>query len=77
LQDVPVEPSGLEQVRVLEVARGGDGRLHVAVETVGDRVGCPECGVRAEPKDRTGSNWEFAFARRDDVSSTDGPVHAG
>jgi transposase len=43
---------GLDEVGVLEVARSGDGRLHVAIETTGDRVGCPACGVRAEPKDR-------------------------
>ena len=48
---------GLEQVRVLEVARGRDGRLHVAIETTGDAVACEACGVRAELKDRTGSSW--------------------
>jgi transposase len=43
---------GFEAVRVLEVARSGDGRLHVAVETTDDHAGCPDCGVRAEVKDR-------------------------
>jgi transposase len=44
---------GLDGVRVLEVARSGDRRLYVAVETVDEGlVGCPTCGVRAEPKDR-------------------------
>jgi transposase len=43
---------GLEAVRVLEVARGGDGRLHVAIESTDVRAGCPGCGVQAEPKDR-------------------------
>jgi transposase len=41
---------GLERVRVLEVARAG--RLHVAIETTDELVGCPSCGVRAELKDR-------------------------
>jgi hypothetical protein len=31
---------GLEQVRVLEVARDGDGRLHVAIETTDQLVAC-------------------------------------
>jgi transposase len=43
---------GLEQVRVLEVARGRDGRLHVAVEATHDVVACERCGVRAALKDR-------------------------
>lgn len=43
---------GLEQVRVLEVARDGDGRLHVAVETTYQLVACRACGVAAEAKDR-------------------------
>jgi hypothetical protein len=43
---------GLEQVRVLEVARGADGRLHVAIETTEELVACEQCGVRTEPKDR-------------------------
>jgi transposase len=41
---------GLERVRVLEVARAG--RLHVAIETTDELVGCPSCGVRAELEDR-------------------------
>jgi transposase len=43
---------GLERVRVLEVARGGDRRLHVAIETTDDLAACARCGVRAESKDR-------------------------
>jgi hypothetical protein len=43
---------GLERVRVLEVARDGDGRLHVAIETTDELVACGECGVRAKVKDR-------------------------
>lgn len=43
---------GLERVRVLEVARDADGRLHVVIETSDELVGCPSCGVRAEAKDR-------------------------
>jgi len=43
---------GLERVRVLEVARGSDGRLHVAIETTDVVVACPGCGVRAKAKDR-------------------------
>jgi hypothetical protein len=43
---------GLEVVRVLEVARGRDRRLHVAIETTNDLAACEACGVRAEPKDR-------------------------
>ena len=37
---------------MLEVARGGDGRLHVAIETTDEVVACRWCGVRAEAKDR-------------------------
>jgi hypothetical protein len=43
---------GLERVRVLEVARGRDGRLHVAVETTDELVACGRCGVRAQVKER-------------------------
>jgi transposase len=43
---------GLERVRVLEVARGSDARLHVAIETTDELVACRWCGVRAEAKDR-------------------------
>jgi hypothetical protein len=43
---------GLDGVRVLEVARAGDGRLHVAIETTDDLAGYPTCGVRAEVNDR-------------------------
>jgi hypothetical protein len=43
---------GLERVRVLEVARDGEGRLHVAIETTDELAGCGECGVRAALKDR-------------------------
>jgi hypothetical protein len=43
---------GLVRVRVLEVARGGDGRLHVTVETTDELAVCRSCGCRAEPKDR-------------------------
>jgi transposase len=43
---------GLERVRVLEVARDGEGRLHVAIETTEELVACGECGVRAALKDR-------------------------
>jgi len=43
---------GLERVGVLEVARDGDGRLHVVIETTDVVVGCPGCGVRARVKDR-------------------------
>jgi transposase len=43
---------GLERVRVLEVARDGEGRLHVAVETTDELVACGGCGVRAAVKDR-------------------------
>jgi hypothetical protein len=43
---------GLEQVRVLEVARDGDGRLHVAIETADQLVACRACGGAAEAKDR-------------------------
>ena len=43
---------GLERVRVFEVARGGDGRLHVVIETTDELVACRSCGVRAEAKDR-------------------------
>jgi hypothetical protein len=42
---------GLERIRVLEVARGGDGRLHVVIETTDQLVACPVCGVVAEAKD--------------------------
>jgi DNA-directed RNA polymerase subunit RPC12/RpoP len=44
---------GLERVRVLEVARDGEGQLHVAIETTEELVACEECGVRAVLKDRT------------------------
>ena len=43
---------GLVRVMVLEVAQGGDGRLHVAIETTDDLAACASCGCRAEPKDR-------------------------
>jgi hypothetical protein len=43
---------GLERVRVLEVAGDSDGRLHLAIETTDDLVGCRACGVRARAKDR-------------------------
>jgi transposase len=43
---------GLERVRVLEVARDGDGCLHVAIETTDEVTACSGCGVRAEVKDR-------------------------
>jgi hypothetical protein len=43
---------GLERVRVLEVARGIDDRLHVAIETTDELVACRSCGMRAEAKDR-------------------------
>jgi transposase len=43
---------GLERVRVLEVSRSGDGRLHVVIETTDELVACRWCGVRAEAKDR-------------------------
>jgi hypothetical protein len=46
---------GLERVRVLEVARGDDGRVHVVVETTDELVACRGCGVRAEAKDWTWS----------------------
>lgn len=41
---------GLERVRVLEVARDGEGGLHVAIETTDERVACSGCGVRAALK---------------------------
>jgi transposase len=44
---------GLERVRVLEVARDGEGRLHVAIETTDELTACATCGVRAAVKDRT------------------------
>jgi transposase len=43
---------GLERVRVLEVARDGDGRLHVTIETTDELIACGECGLRAALKDR-------------------------
>jgi transposase len=43
---------GLERVRVLEVARAGDDRLHVAIETTDGLAACGSCGCRAEPKGR-------------------------
>lgn len=43
---------GLERVRVLEVARDGDRRLHVVIETTDDLVACGTCGLRARVKDR-------------------------
>ena len=43
---------GLERARVLEVARNGDGRLHVAIETTDELTGYRECGARAMAKDR-------------------------
>jgi len=43
---------GLERVRVLEVARGGDGRLRVVIETADELAACRECGTKAEAKDR-------------------------
>jgi transposase len=43
---------GLGRVRVLEVARSSDGRLHVVIETTDELVACRSCGTRAEAKDR-------------------------
>jgi len=43
---------GVERVRVLEVARSSDGRLHVVIETTEVLVACRSCGTRAEAKDR-------------------------
>jgi transposase len=43
---------GLERVRLLEVARDSEDRLHVAIETTDELAGCGECGVRAVVKDR-------------------------
>lgn len=43
---------GLDCVRVLEVARGSDGRLHVAIETTDVAAACRSCGVVAEGKGR-------------------------
>lgn len=43
---------GLERVRVLEVARDGEGRLHVAIETTDELTASGECGVRATVKDQ-------------------------
>ncbi|HXH59415.1 transposase family protein, partial [Iamia sp.] len=37
---------------ILEVARGADGRVHVAVETTERAVGCGACGARASLKGR-------------------------
>jgi hypothetical protein len=34
---------GLERVRVLEVVRGSDGRLHVAIETTDVVAACRAC----------------------------------
>lgn len=44
---------GLEEVRILEVARAADGRLHVAIETTEDVASCGVCGSRARGKDRS------------------------
>lgn len=43
---------GLDRVCVLEVARSGDGRLHVVIETTDVVAACRECGVVAEGKGR-------------------------
>jgi transposase len=43
---------GLERLRVLEVARDGEDRLHVAIETTDELTACGGCGVRAVVKDR-------------------------
>jgi hypothetical protein len=43
---------GLERLEVLEVARAGDGRLHVAIETTDRLAGCPGCVCRGRMKDR-------------------------
>lgn len=43
---------GLERVRVVEVARDGEGHLHVAIETTDELAACRGCGVRAVLKDR-------------------------
>ncbi len=43
---------GLDRVAILEVARGADGRVHVAVETTERAVGCGACGARASLKGR-------------------------
>ena len=42
---------GLDGFSVLGVAEAG-GELELLVETTGDLVGCPECGVVARAKDR-------------------------
>ncbi len=43
---------GLDRTRVLEVARDGTERVHVAVETTDDTAACSGCGSRAWLKDR-------------------------
>ena len=43
---------GLSGIEVLEVGRGSDGRLHVAIETTDHEAVCAGCGTRAKPKDR-------------------------
>lgn len=43
---------GLDAVTLLEVARGSDGRVHVAVETTDAVAGCVACGTAAVVKDR-------------------------
>ena len=43
---------GLERVRVVEVARDGEGHLHLAIETTDELAACRGCGVRAVLKDR-------------------------
>lgn len=54
---------GLERVRVLEVARGSGGRLHVAIETTDELVACRWCGATAEAKDRDRVFRGFADVR--------------
>lgn len=43
---------GLDDVRILEVARDQDDRLHVVIETTDDFAGCGACGSRVRVKDR-------------------------
>ena len=43
---------GLDQIRVLDVARDNDNRVHVAVETTDSTALCTGCGNAATVKDR-------------------------
>ncbi len=43
---------GLERVGVLEVARDGTDRLHVAIETIDEEACCERCGQLGRAKDR-------------------------